>query len=239
MKKLNSSARTTEVDSVSDQIVLLYGNSALADDTFLKGIVDEISVESDKITDAINCDRVYSDMEEVDVTVEKDARALKTIVKGYAAMPDEKLSAAAKEVLDVINKFNFKMFRLSLEQQSSNVEALLMDLDADNIKPQSALLPSVPETIEKLRQSQKNFVEKYNAYIKAYTSNADMLTASKIRRTLTSLINGKLNIYLSSAVMMNPDKYGTFVAEIEKAIEGVNQDVRMRETAAKKKKESQ
>lgn len=109
MKKLNSSARTTEVDSVSDQIITLYqGNAALADDVFLKGIMDEIGGESHNITEAIKRDRIFPSMEDVDVQVEKDARALKTIVKGYAAMPDESLAAAAQEVLAVIEKFNYK-----------------------------------------------------------------------------------------------------------------------------------
>lgn len=239
MKKLITTARTTEVDSVSDKAVLLFREApALADDNSLKGIIDEISAVSDDITEAINRDQIYSDMEDVDAVVESDARTLKTILKGYAAMPDEELSAAAKVILDVVEKYNFKLFRESQDIQSSHVEALLMDLSADNIKEQAAVLPTIPETIEKLSQSQKNFRAKNAEFLKLYADNKDALSATKLKAQLLSLINGKLNIYLTSAAMLNPEKYGNYVGEMDKAIETVNQNVKSR-VGSKKKKDAE
>lgn len=107
-------------------------------------------------------------------------------------------------------------------------------MSAPDIKAQADLLPGVPETIEKLRQSQEAFTEKNAAYKKAYAENAETPSASEIRRTLMALINGKLNIYLSAAVMMNPDKYGTYVTAVEKAIEEINQKVKQRSEAKNK-----
>lgn len=238
MKKLSTSTKIAEVDFVSDKAVMLYKNNpALADDASLKSIIDETEVESDRITEAIKRDRVFSDMEEVDMQVEKDARTLKTIVKGYAAMPNEELSTAAKAVLAVIEKFKYSMFKLPLAQQAPNVEAMLMDLSAQPIAAHTNVLPTVPETLEKLRQSQKNFMDKNAAYLKAYAQDADMLSATELRKTLLRLINGKLLVYLSAAVMMNPEKYGTYVLELEKVIEDINQKVRQRTDKKKKNEE--
>lgn len=198
MKKLSTSAKTTEVDFVSDNVVMFYNqHAALADDAFLKSIIGEITDESDKITEAIKTDRVLSEMEGVDALVGNNLRALKNIVKGYAAMPDEVMSASGKVVLQVINKFKLALLQKSYLEQSSNIDAMLMDLSADMLKAHIARLPMVDVAIGNLS-------------------------------ALLSLVNGKLIVYLTSAVMMDPGKYGSYVAALEKVIEDTNQNISQR-----------
>ena len=237
MKKVSTSAKISEVDSVSDKSILLYNDDPqLQDDANLKSIIDEVSEVSDQITESVKRDRVVSDMEEVDMQVEQDARTLKTIVKGYAAMPDEKFATAAKAVLTVIEKFNFNLFKLSMDQQAPTVDALIMDLSAQDMKENMTLLPTVPEVFAKFVQSQTNFKNKNKEYLQAYADDKDMLSASDLRKQLLQLINGKLVVYLTSAVMMNPEKYRSYVTELEKAIEDVNTQVRIRADRKMKKK---
>lgn len=235
MKKLSTSAKTTEVDFVSDNAVTFYNQDpALAEDTFLKQLIDKISFESDNITEAIKRDHVLSEMEDVDAVVGKNLRALKTIVKGYAAMPDETLSTSGKALLQVINKFKLALLQKSYGEQSSNIEALLMDLSAEALKVHIANLPQVGNVIENLRTSQALFMEKNTAYAKAYAENSQLLTATELKKTLLSLINGKLIVYLTSAVMMDPDKYGPYVASLEKVIDDTNQNISQRMGSANK-----
>lgn len=229
MKKLSTSAKTTEVDFVSDNVVMFYNqHAALADDAFLKSIIGEITDESDKITEAIKTDRVLSEMEGVDALVGNNLRALKNIVKGYAAMPDEVMSASGKVVLQVINKFKLALLQKSYPEQSSNIDAMLMDLSADMLKAHIARLPMVDVAIGNLSASQANFKGKYTAYTKAYADNSQLLTATELKKTLLSLVNGKLIVYLTSAVMMDPGKYGSYVAALEKVIEDTNQNISQR-----------
>lgn len=229
MKKLITTAKTTEVDFVSDQVVLLYNqHPALAEDQFLKTIIDEITGYSVKITDSINRERLYSNMKAEDKQVEKDARALKTSVKGYASMPDEKLSVPAKEILKVIERYKFEMFNLTHAQQASKVEAFLMDLSAESVKANAALLPTVPESIAAVVASQKRFMDKKTDYQMKYAETKEMQTASELKEILLPLINTKLNTYLSSAVMMTPEKYKPYVVAVENMIEEVNMNIRSR-----------
>ncbi len=237
MKKLVTAAKISEVDSVSDKSVLLYNDDPqLQDDAHLKSIIGEVSEVSDQITEAVKRNQVVSNMEEVDMQVESDARTLKTITKGYAAMPDEKISAAAKIVMAVIDKFNYSMFKLPMDQQAPTVDAMIMDLSAEEVKANMALLPTVPDVFAKFIQSQTNFKNKNKEYLQAYADDKDMLSASDLRKQLLQLINGKLVVYLTSAVMMNPEKYRSYVTELEKAIEDVNTQVRLRADRKMKKK---
>ena len=209
----------------------------MQDDAHLKSIIGEVSQVSDQVTEAVKRNQVVSDMEEVDMQVESDARTLKTIVKGYAVMPDEKISTSAKIVMAVIDKFNYNMIKLSMDQQPPTVDAMIMDLSAEDVKANIALLPTVPDVFAKLVQSQTNFKNKNKEYLQAYASDKDMLSASDLRKQLLQLINGKLLVYLTSAVMMNPEKYRSYVVELEKAIEDVNLQVRMRADRKKKRGE--
>ena len=139
MKRLDARARTTEVDDTSDRLLVLYNDeTALAEDTFLKPLFGEMQTLSEQITEAIKRDRILSAMEDADAEVETATRALNAVLKGYSAMPLDLYSTAGKALYDVMAKYKLKILRLNYADQSSNIEALLMDLAAPALQPNLA-----------------------------------------------------------------------------------------------------
>ena len=77
MKKLNYSARTTEVDDVSDRLIAVYdAHPALAADPFLAATFGEIRTQSHGITEAIKRDRALSELDSADALRDDRVRAL-------------------------------------------------------------------------------------------------------------------------------------------------------------------
>ena len=161
MKRLDARARTTEVDDTSDRLLVLYNDeTALAEDTFLKPLFGEMQTLSEQITEAIKRDRILSAMEDADAEVETATRALNAVLKGYSAMPLDLYSTAGKALYDVMAKYKLKILRLNYADQSSNIEALLMDLAAPALQPHINALPGVTDAIGNVRTAQTNFTAK-------------------------------------------------------------------------------
>ena len=87
MKKLNSHARTTEVDDVSDRLIAVYdAHPALAADPFLAATFGEIRIQSHGITEAIKRDRALSKLDSTDALHDDRVRDLRDIIHGYHAL---------------------------------------------------------------------------------------------------------------------------------------------------------
>ena len=190
MNKLFSNARTTEVDDTSDRLLLAYNaQTGLASDAFLKTIFDDIHSLSDQITDAIKRDLVFSEMEDADENVAIALRSVFTVLKGYEAMPLVQLSTAAKVLTPVADKYTLSILRLNYAAQSSNVEALLMDLSAPALKASIDVLPGVAEAIANLRAAQTAFIEKRVDYEKAMALKTAGTPASELKKPPTSVVH--------------------------------------------------
>lgn len=229
MNKLMTNARTTEVDETSDRLLVLYNEEpALAEEPFLKPTFSEMKTLSDDITEAIKRDRVLSEMEDADAEVETKVRALNAVLKGYSAMPMEQYSTAGEALYDVMAKYKLKILRLNYAEQSSNIEAMLMDYSAPELKPHIDALPGVSEAIANVRDAQTNFTAKRVAYDKAIALNAAKVSASDLKKPLLELINSRLIPYLVAVKMADPDKYTHFADAVAQAIETTNATIRRR-----------
>ena len=229
MNRLLTTARTAEVDDTSDRLLVLYKNeTALAEDTFLKPLFDEMQVFSDEITEAIKRDRVFSEMEDADNEVETRVRALNAVLKGYHAMPLAPYREAGKALHAVKDKYKLKILRLNYAEQSSNIEALLMDLSAPALKPHIDALPGVAEAIANVRSAQTDFTAKRVAYQKALALNVDGDSAYKLKKPLLELINVKLIPYLVAMKMVEPAKYTHFADAVDQIISDTNATIRRR-----------
>ncbi|MDO5523045.1 MAG: DUF6261 family protein [Bacteroidia bacterium] len=229
MNKLSTSARTTEVDDTSDRLLVLYKDeTALAEDPFLKPLFGEMQTLSDRITEAIKRDRVLSEMEDADAQVETATRSLNAVLKGYRAMPLEQYSTAGKALYAVMEKYKLKILRLNYADQSSNIEALLMDLSAPALRPHIDALPGVSEAVANLRAAQTDFTAKRVAYEKAVALNTQGASASELKKPLLQLINARLVPFLTVSKMVNPDAFTHFADTVAQAIESTNAAVRRR-----------
>ncbi len=229
MNKLFSNARTTEVDDTSDRLLLAYNaQTGLASDAFLKTIFDDIRSLSDQITDAIKRDLVFSEMEDADENVAIALRSVFTVLKGYEAMPLVQLSTAAKVLTPVADKYTLSILRLNYAAQSSNVEALLMDLSAPALKASIDVLPGVAEAIANLRAAQTAFIEKRVDYEKAMALKTADTPASELKKPLLDLINSRLIPYLDVNKMVDSATYGHLTDLVEQIVNDTNTGISRR-----------
>ena len=229
MNKLFSNARTTEVDDTSDRLLLAYNaQTGLASDAFLKTIFDDIRSLSDQITDAIKRDLVFSEMEDADENVAIALRSVFTVLKGYEAMPLVQLSTAAKVLTPVADKYTLSILRLNYAAQSSNVEALLMDLSAPALKASIDVLPGVAEAIANLRAAQTAFIEKRVDYEKAMALKTAGTPASELKKPLLDLINSRLIPYLDVNKMVDSATYGHLTDLVEQIVNDTNMGISRR-----------
>ena len=143
-------------------------------------------------------------------------------------MPLDLYSTAGKALYDVMAKYKLKILRLNYADQSSNIEALLMDLAAPALQPHINALPGVTDAIGNVRTAQTNFTAKRVAYEKAMALNAEGATASELKKPLLELINARLVPYLKVSKMVSPDTHTHFADAVAQVIATTNTAIRRR-----------
>lgn len=234
MKKLNASARVTEVDDTSDQLITIYNNAtALADEPFLKATFAEMKTLSVKITEAIKSDKAQSDLDKADANRDAQIHALSKIITGYASIPIENLAKSGAALKKIFDKYGLKITRESYANESSLIESMLMDLGAESVKSDVEALQGVAETIAALRGAQDAFNKARLEYDTAKANDKACANATEVKKSLLAVINDKLVTYLNAMIVADNAKYGQFAGMVEAEINRVNEAVSARSSRKK------
>ena len=226
MKKLKSTARVTELDTVSDVIVRLYkGDSAVSGDEYLKGVLDEIESLSEKITVAIKSDKTASNLDTADTKRDELIRTLGTLLNGYAVIPVAEKKAAAEKLLAVFGKYK-GITGESYANESPLIESMLGDFASDSLAPSIKALEGVSSLLTDLRAAQDEFNKANDDFTAANASKGE--SATSLKKPLLSAINDRLVPYLTAMNLANKATYGDFSAKVEAEIEKVNASVMKR-----------
>ena len=230
MEKLTVSARITEVDDASNQLVKVYEQTpAVQNDALLKAIFDEMKSLSEQITEAILRDKVKSELEEADNVRDEKVRSLFKVVCGYAAMPMEGIAKSGIALKRVIDKYGVRIVNESYANESSLIESLLQDLAVDELKDDIASLSGVSEAIEALRSAQDVFDNARLSYYNAMSvEETSKVSATGIKKPLLYCINNKLVDYLNIVASLNEGLYGEFAGLIAEEIEKANAAIALR-----------
>lgn len=227
MRKLFTSARVTEVDTLSDKIVRLYkADSSLESDVFLKTTMGEIETLSEQLTIAIKQDKVLSLLDEADSARDEALKAFGKIIDGYCFFPIEEKKQTATELATVFAKYRKTISTENYETESSLIESLLTDLAADSAKKAIGVLDGVAETIVSIREAQNTFNKVDDEYTAA--RQAKGRSASSYKKPLLKLINENLRKYLEVMLMTTPDTYADFAGKVEEEITTINDKVKAR-----------
>ena len=223
MKKLITTARTTEVDDTSDRLIVLFNNEpALKDDTFLKPLFSEMSTLSAQITESIRRDRTFSELEDADAQRDDKLRAVSDVLTGYLAMPLPLYSQPATRLYGVFRKYGVSIAKENYAVESSLIESLLTDFGAAGLQADITALPGLTETITNLRVAQTNFTVKRVAYESAIAAEGSAALATELKVSLITLINNRLVPYLSTMKMVDPTRYGRFADTAAQIIADTN-----------------
>ena len=235
MKKINSSLRVTELDTLSDVLVRLYkdsssGESAISKDANLSGIMSEVEKLSAEITTAIKKDKVSASLDEADIARDEIIRNLGDALTGYAAIPVAAKKAAAQKLLSTFGKYGKQITSKNYAEESSLIESLLEDFAADSLKTDVAALAGVGALLDSLRSAQDSFNKANDEYTAANVGKGE--SATSVKKTLLTALNYKLVPYLTAVGAL--DSYKAFVSKCEAEITKANVTVSTRaKTAAK------
>lgn len=232
MKKLSHLARITEVDDVSDRLLIVYEKeTSLQDDEFLKTTFDEIKVLSDELTKAIRKDASLSKLEEADFRRDELIRSLNNVLLGYSSMVTPSIKENGDKLYEVFMKYGVKITKENYSSKSSLIESLLNDLEAPELSEAVMGLVGVSEVIEKLKNEQKAFTSLRVDYNKELAVQKNSKKASEIRKPLIEIINKKIVPYVSAMSIANERKYLHFYNVVSEVIDNMNTSVKRRTTS--------
>lgn len=236
MKKINSSLRVTELDTLSDVLVRLYkdsssGESAISKDVNLSGIMEEVEKLSAEITTAIKKDKVSASLDEADIARDEIIRGLGDVLTGYAAIPVAVKKAAAQKLLSTFGKYGKQTTAKNYAEESSLIESLLEDFGAENLASDIAALDGVGDLIDLLRSAQDSFNKANDEYTAANVEKGE--SATSVKKTLLAALNYKLVPYLTAVGAL--DSYKAFVSKCEAEITKANANVSGRKKTDKAK----
>lgn len=226
MKKIRTTVRVTELDTISDIIIRLYkADSGIAGDDYLKSTMAEIESLSERITIAIKADKIASTLDEADVKRDEIIRSLGTLLNGYAVIPIAEKKAAAEKLLAVFDKYK-GITAESYANESSFIESMLKDYAASELADSIKALDGVGSYISDLRTAQDEFNKANDEFTASNVSKNE--SASALKKPLLSAINDKLVAYLTAMNLVNASVYGDFVSKAESEIEKMNNSVAKR-----------
>ncbi|MDO4728871.1 MAG: DUF6261 family protein [Bacteroidota bacterium] len=229
MNKLSTSIRTTEIDNVSDRLLVLYRKeSGLKEEDFLKPLFADIETLSAQITEAIKRDVSFSRLEDADLRRDTLLRSLNTALLGYRTLPVPSLKESAEKLYGVFSKYGIKITRESYAVESSLIESLLQDFSTPDMQQAIEALQGIKEIISQLRTEQNAFTELRAEYEKTLSEQKNSSSASSLKKPLLEAINVKLIPYLIAMKIANPTQYSSLANAVEQVIDTTNSDIKRR-----------
>lgn len=235
MKKVNSSLRVSELDTLSDVIVRLYKDASLSEsnavakDTNLAQMMADVDKTSALLTTAIKSDKVKSTLNDANTKRNDVIRSLCNALLGYSSIPIPAKKSAGEHLLQIFNKYGKQIASKNYAEESSLIESLLEDFSSESLSDEIAALDGISELVSSLRAAQDEFNKANDSYTAAKTGKGE--SATVIKKTLLSVLNDRVVYYLS-AVGKVPD-YKNFVSKVESEIVKANSTVNARKKSEK------
>ena len=238
VNKLTSrGVRVTELDALSDAMEREYkaacgdGSTAVAKDTVLKGLFEQLTDLSARNTTAIKQDAIVSTLDEADSARDSVTRDLFTLTNGYTASPFAQVKSAAADVCATLDKYGRGMTSKGYAEQTALTESLLEDLGRATEK--IAALSGVAELVASLREAQDGFAGAHDAYIRAKADKGE--SATSLKKPIMSLINDNIVPYLN--IVAAVQGYADFIAAVAGNIKRTNDTVARRAASGKKEED--
>lgn len=238
MKKLDVRSRITEIDDVTERILVLFERETqLQEEVFLKPTFAQMKTIAKQITEAIKRDVASSKLEEADLRRDNWVRSLNTALLGYRALPVQSLKENAETLYTIFSKYGVKITKENYAVESSLIESLLQDLSADELKEPIKALVGIGEIISQLRTEQTAFTTLRAEHEKSVSQQKNAPTATELKKTLLELINAKLVPYLIAMKIANSAQYEPFANAVEQIITDTNEVVKRRNKKSKSEKQ--
>lgn len=228
LEKLTPNSRNTEVDAVSIRIIRKFDEQDWSSDTHLTGIFGKLKPESVKLTTAINRSKMASNLEEKDEIRDTKVQAINYLINGFVHHPDPTIKEAAVKVDDVYEKYGLSITRQNYGAETSLVNSLLIDFAKPDLQPSIEALPGMGQLITELTNAQAEFEVARVKYEDVIGEELKEINATKLKKTVTDIINEDLVEYLRVMVKVDETKYSNLYSTIAKIIFDNNEMVKKR-----------
>ncbi len=228
INKIVSQSRVAEVSGTANRIVVAHGESGLTMDETLTSMFIELSKEAALLTKALNSCLAESDLDVKDSERDEVCRAIYHSLNGYLYNPDPTISLSAKIVLAIFNNYGIAMLQDSYNVESAKIKSYLGDMKDEDIAAEIDNLPGFATLLENLDMAEKKFGNYQSKWEQAKAESSLKEPASVIKTRVVEVINTKLITYLKAMILVDMDKYGSFVAKLSEIIETNNVVVRKR-----------
>lgn len=228
IQKVSSNSKVTEVDSVIKQSIAVYDKSDWTSDIHLTGLFTELKTLSDDLTEAIVQMKTGSDSEELDDVRDDDFRGLYFLIQSNLYHSNPVVRKAAEAINSVIGSMGLSVVDKAYDIESSIIDSMYQKFDTPELENAIAVLPGLDEFIEKLRESNKAFKDSRVESKTGKADNKELLSATKQKKRVLELFNGKLHAYVYGMFMVDEPTYGDFTRSIMQIIEDNNVVVKKR-----------
>lgn len=228
MKKFRQNANLTETAECAATIIRVFKSyGALSDDMYLVNVISKIESLCDRLTAAINGDRVVSTLKDADSARDTAVKNVGTLLAGYAVHPDSAKQTAAMRLLVVFDKYK-SITEANYASRSSLVESMLEDFASPLYKDNLLLLDGVELLIARVRETQDSFNVAEDGYVMALSKTGEQEKATSIKQAMIITINAELLPYLDAMALSARERYGAFATELATVILHMNEGVDMR-----------
>lgn len=226
--KLTPQCRTTEVNTVSENLLLAYNKQSLESDAFLVSIFTSLQTESSLLLTAINRSKAESNLDKKDVVRDEKVQALNYLLLGAIHNPSAEMSAAATKLYDVFGKYGVKMIHESYSIESSLIESMLEDYTAADLQTDIAAVSGCAELIAYLQAAQNDFKAANFTWEEEKAKQGLTVSATQIKKDVLTIINDNIVIYLKAMYQANNAVYGELAQTVSQIISDTNETVKRR-----------
>ncbi len=226
--KIISQSRITEVNTVSENLLIAYKKESWDSDAYIQLIFGELQTESGYLTTAINRSKAKSNLDSKDLTRDEKVKALYHILIGLSHHPDAAIKLSANNLLAIFSKYGLKITQTSYASESALMDSLLEDMAAPEVQNDIANLSGCAEIITELQTTQDEFKSAHFSWEEKKAQEGLSLCATDIKKKVISCVNEKIIPYLKAMQLANGAVYGELTQTVAQIINDNNDTVKKR-----------
>ncbi|MFV0378823.1 MAG: DUF6261 family protein [Mangrovibacterium sp.] len=227
LRNLSANSKNSEVNAVTGRISDNY-HQTLAGEAILSPVIAEIDTKNSELTIAVKRMKAESDLEEKDEIRDTAHHALYHFVYGLSFSKNVPVKNSASKLFVVLEHYGLSIIEENYDTETSELDSLLIDLAAPNLKSAIAALDTCDELIADLQLAQDDFKTSRLSFQKEQAGQKQKSNATVLKREVLALVNSKLLRVLNGLLISNPAVYTDFGATVAKIINTNNETIKQR-----------
>lgn len=217
-----------DVNATTESILETLRNANITDDVYLSSVSTTITTKNNILTEVINQKATESILAPEDKLRDNATRVVFLEVEAKLLSSNTLEQATAAIVYDVLSRYGLSMINKPYNEQTADLNAMLSDLDAPQVKEAIENLGTLKTSITNLQTIHNKWKATFQAYITKRIDISNTISATKLTPEIIDLVNLNLIIYIDAMAKANPDRYKPTFDRIVEIIEGNNSKVRNR-----------